>query len=324
MRGWLLVRVARAAQNLGDKVRHLLALTLALVSVAEAHAQIGARGDISFTGDSDRFYSYRERIGALWSYQSYLDYRGIAAQATHYTQAGWHQDGQGLIGFWRQQKRTTLTGINAEGGVVRVAGHTRAVGDATWGWRPGAHTGVELIAAGDLVETQAAINRGVAYGFYGASIEQQLVPRLTAIGLVGYQPFTDGNERAHLRARLIWDAIPAYGITAQVRWRQYRSSEEDVGRAYFNPQQYRQWQAAVAMRKRMAHGWIFSGTLAGGQETINNDRTQPTSLAELRLEGPVAGEVRLVLHALYTRSTGYVDSPNYWYAQFGASLLIPF
>jgi hypothetical protein len=48
------------------------------------------------------------------------------------------------------------------------------VGDATWGWRPGAHTGVELIAAGDLVETQAAINRGVAYGFYGASIEQQL------------------------------------------------------------------------------------------------------------------------------------------------------
>jgi hypothetical protein len=87
MRGWLLVRVARAAQNLGDKVRHLLALTLALVSVAEAHAQIGALGDISFTGDSDRFYSYRERIGALWSYQSYLDYRGIAAQATHYTQA---------------------------------------------------------------------------------------------------------------------------------------------------------------------------------------------------------------------------------------------
>jgi hypothetical protein len=71
-----------------------------------------------------------------------------------------------------------------------------------------------------------------------------------------------------------------------------------------------------AMRKRMAHGWIFSGTLAGGQETINNDRTQPTSLAELRLEGPVAGEVRLVLHAyiqgplvtLTRRTTGMRNS----------------
>ena len=196
-------------------MRHLLALTLALVSIADAHAQMAGVGDISFTGDSDRFYSYRERLGALWNYQSYLDYRGIAAQATHYTQAGWHQDGQGLIGFWRQQERTTLTGINAEGGVVRVAGHTRAVGDATWGWRPGAHTGVELIAAGDLVETQAAINRGVAYGFYGASIEQQLVPRLTAIGLVGYQPFTDDRmviDEQNTRTAFCRDEVSARSL----------------------------------------------------------------------------------------------------------------
>jgi hypothetical protein len=248
----------------------------------------------------------------------------VALQATHYSQAGWKQDGQGLIGLWRDQARATLTGINAEGGVVHVGGHTRAVGDATWSFRPGAYTGMELIAAGDLVETQAAIERGVAYGFYGGSIEQQILPRLTGVALLAYQPFTDGNERAHLRARLIFDLVPDYGITVQARWRQYRSSEADVGHAYFNPEQYRQWQGALAMRKRVSGGWIWSATLAAGQETVNNEQTQPTSLIELRAEGPFLGDTRLALRGLYTTSTGYVDSPNYWYAQLGLTWIIPF
>ena len=59
-------------------------------------------------------------------------------------------------------------------------------------------------------------------------------------------------------------------------------------------------------------------------ETINNDRSQPTSLAEMRAEGPFIGNARLAVYGLYTRSTGYVNSPDYWYAQFGATLIVPF
>jgi hypothetical protein len=309
-------------------MKHVLTIMIALTSCGVARADVAALGDISVTGDSERFYAYRARAGGLLNYTSYLDYVGIAAQNTHYSQRDWSRDAQALLGVWRRQDRATLAGINAEGGVVQVAGHTRVVGDATWNVRPRPTTAFEFIAAGDLVETQPALEQGIAYGFFGVSAEQQLVSRLTAIGLIAYQPFTDGNERAHLRARLIWDAIPDYGVTAQLRWKQYHSSEADVGRAYFNPQNYRQWQGALAMRRRVAGGWVWSGTLAAGQETLSNamtpPTTQPTSLAEVRAEGPFIGNTRLAIHALYTRSTGYVDSPNYWYAQFGATLIVPF
>jgi hypothetical protein len=309
---------------MGNEMRSVFIITVALVSCNIARADVAALGDISITGDSERFYAYRTRAGGLWSYASHLDYRGIGVQNTHYTQSDWSRDGQAIVGMWRQQDRATLAGINAEGGVVQVAGHTRVIGDASWNIRPRATTAFEFIAAGDLVETQAAIERGVAYGFYGVSMEQQVVSRLTAIGLIAYQPFTDGNERAHLRGRLIWDVVPDYGITAQLRWKQYRSSEADVGRAYFNPEQYRQWQAALAMRRRVGGGWVLAGTLAAGRETINNDTTQPTSLAEIRGEGPFLRNTRLSIYGSYTRSTGYVDSPNYWYAQVGATFIVPF
>jgi hypothetical protein len=302
----------------------LLFTLCCILGLSAARADVGALSSVSGTGDSERFYSYRVRGGAVFDYRSYLRYYGLTAQNTHYAQGGWHKDGQGLIGVWRRQDRTTLAGINAEGGVVQVAGRTRVVGDATWSFRPQSSTGLELIAAGDLVETPGAIDRAIAYGFYGASIEQQITKRLSAIGLVAYQPFTDGNERVHLRGRLIWDLIPDYGLTAQVRWRQYRSSEGDLAHPYFNPNQYRQWQAALAMRKRLSGGWIWSSTLAAGQETINNDRTQPTTLIELRAEGPIARNARLALTALYTRSTGYIDAPHYWYAQLGLTLIVPF
>ena len=51
---------------------------------------------------------------------------------------------------------------------------------------------------------------------------------ISAQFLVGYQPFTDGNDRLHWRARLIWQAVPAYGVNVQLRWRQYESRQQDV------------------------------------------------------------------------------------------------
>ena len=165
---------------MGNEMKHIMAIVIALSSCGVARA-IRSLGDICIAGDSERFYAYRARVGGLLNYSSYLDYRGIAVQNTHYSQADWSRDAQALIGVWRQQDRTTLAGINAEGGVVRIAGHTRVVGDAAWNVRPRPTTAFGFIAAGDLVETQAAIERGVAYGFFGVSVEQELVSRLTAI-----------------------------------------------------------------------------------------------------------------------------------------------
>jgi len=298
----------------------LLALLLANTAPAQTHA---ALGQALATDDTDGFHSWLIRGGALFEHASYLDYKGVAVQTTHYSQSGWSRDAPGIVGLWRDQRRDTLAGVNAEGGVVQVAGHTRPIGDATWSLRPAPGTGVELIAAGGLVETRTALDRGIAYTLWGASVEQALSDRFTAIGFVGAQPFTDGNDRIHLRARLVWDALPEYGVTAQLRWRQYESRKSDVGGAYFNPDRYRQWLAGVGIRQRH-YGWVWSGSFFGGEQDIKGTGTQPSYLAEIRGEGSLAGDIHLALNFLYSRAAAFSQSPNYWYGLIGATLIVPF
>ena len=299
----------------------LLAAVIGFSGSAEAQS-CGVLGNLVFEGDADSFHATRARVGGLFNYASAFDYLGVAAQATHYSQSGWGENAPGVVGFWRNQQRATLAGINAEAGVVRVAGHTRPVGDVTWGLRPAESTGIELLAAAGLVETQSAIERGIGYMFWGASIEQTLTDSFTVIALGAYQPFTDDNDRVHFRARLIWNALPEYGVTAQFRWRQYDSSKTDVGGAYFNPDHYQQWLGVLAFRKRDA-GWVWSGAAGAGQETIDHTTTQTTYLAELRGEGPIGGKARLAVQAAYNRSAGFSNSPDYWYTLFGVTLIVP-
>ena len=297
-----------------------LALLLALNAHAEAPA---ALGNFDVSSDTDGFHAARTRIGGLYPYGSYVDHFGVAVQTTRYSQSDWSRNVAGVVGLWRNQDPKTLAGINAEAGVVQVAGHTRGVGDVTWGLRLEPDTGVELIAAGDLVGTQKAIERAIAYGFFAASVEHTFAERFTAIGLAGYQSFTDGNDRVHLRARLIWQAVPEYGVNVQLRWRQYESRKDDVDGAYFNPERYRQWQAALGMRRRFG-SWVWIGSLGAGRETINGTDTHPVRVAEVRGEGALTDRLRLALYALYSRSTGYVDSPDYSYRQAGITLIYPF
>jgi hypothetical protein len=297
---------------------------LAFVLASSAHAEApAALGNFDVSSDTDGFHAARVRVGGLDPYGSYVDHFGVAVQTTRYSQSDWSRNAAGVVGLWRNQDPKTLAGINAEAGVVNVAGHTRGVGDVTWGLRPEPETGVELIAAGDLVGTQKAIERAIAYGFFAASVEHTFAERFTAIGLAGYQSFTDGNDRLHLRARLIWQAVPEYGVNVQLRWRQYESRKDDVDGAYFNPDRYRQWQAALGMRRRFG-SWVWIGSLGAGRETINGTDTHPVRVAEIRGEGALTDGIRLALYALYSRSTGYVDSPDYSYRQAGITLIYPF
>ena len=304
--------------------RWLFAALFASSVVGGAHAQTAAiLGDISASRDADRFDALRFRTGALASYASSFDYAGLAVQTTHYSQSGWHRDVEAILALWRDQRRDTLAGTLAEAGLARVAGHTRFIGDATWSLRPTQRTGIELLAAGDLVETQRALDRAIAYTLFGASAEQQLAERFTAIGLAAYQHFTDANERLHFRGRLIWLLVPEHGITAQLRWRQYQTKQLDVEGAYFNPGRYHEWQAALAMRKRYG-GWLWSGTLAAGREEIDGNVTHPTALADLRAEGALGNNARLIVRAAYNRAAGFAAADGYWYRLLGVTLIVPF
>lgn len=285
-------------------------------------AQIAIPGEVTISSDADDFDVLKIRSGALLKYASPFDYAGVAVQATRYSHSGWERNAPGVLFVWRKQRRETLEGSIAEAGIVKVGGRTRLVGDGTWSFRPNPRTGFELLAAADLVETRPALDRGVAYTFAGASAERQLTNRLTAIGLGGYQRFTDGNDRLHLRGRLIWMLVPEQGISAQVRYRQFDTGDREVARTYFNPAHYSEWQAALGIRKNHA-GWQWVGTLGAGQEDVDGT-THPTMLAEIRTEGTLARDIRIVLRASYNRSAGFADRDESWYRVVGVSVIVPF
>ena len=228
---------------------------------------------VGYEDDADDFSAARIRAGALLDYASELSHYGFALQNTHYSAGGWSTDAPALIGLYRNQRRDTLQGVRAEGGLVRVEGHTRVVGDATWSLRPRPTTGVELILAGDLVGTQQALEEGIAYGLLGVSVEQQFGPRFTGVVMTAWQPFTDDNSRTLLRARMIWSALPEQGLSVQARWRQYSSGDSDVPGAYFNPDRYRTWDAVLSLRRRV--GGESPASPAAARSGSRMDRGNP-------------------------------------------------
>lgn len=303
----------------------------ALLALAAPHAvaaavpvdRVAAVAQVGFEDDADGFNAAKLRAGALFDYASELKHAGLALQNTHYSTDGWSTDAPAIIGVYRDQRRDTLEGVRAEAGLVQVEGHTRIVGDATWSHRPRETTGIELILAGDLVGTREALEQGIAYGLAGTSVEQQFGHRFTGIAMVGWQPFTDGNSRALLRARMIWSMLPEQGISAQLRWRQYSSSDADVGGAYFNPDRYRTWDAVLSMRRRVG-AWTVSGLAGGGQERVDGGSWQSTGVADIRAEGPLSRDMRLAVNALYSNAAGFANSPDYWYGSINVSLIVPF
>jgi len=300
-------------------------LTLAPpASMAGDDEQDGGTGLLAesrYESDADEFDALLLRSGLLLDYRSHLQNRGFAIQGTRYSQGNWSEDVPGIVGIYRSQKRATLEGIRAEAGVVSVSGRARPVGDITWSLRPRESTGFELIAAGDVVGTREAIERSISYGLLAGSVEQQFGQRLTGIALVGWQPFTDGNSRTLVRARLILSMLPEQGLSAQVRWRQYTSSDDVT--AYYNPGRYRNWDAGFSLRRRFGT-WVVAGLAAAGQERADGGSSQTTGIAELRAEGPVSGDVRLAVGFLYSSAAGFASSPDYWYGTANVSLIVPF
>ena len=141
--------------------------------------------------------------------------------------------------------------------------------------------------------------------------------------MAGWQPFTDGNARALLRARMIWSLLPEQGISAQLRWRQYSSSDADVGGAYFNPDRYRTWDAVLSLRRRVG-AWTVAGLAGGGQERVDRGSWQSTGVADVRAEGPLSRGMRLAVNAAYSNAAGFANSPNYWYGSASINVIIPF
>lgn len=281
-----------------------------------------ARTEFFLSDDSEGFQTRKLSAEFLPQYEDADHYLGIRGSAYQYRTDDWKRDGQKISFIGRDIESATANGWTLEAGLFEQGDHTLLTFDGSYRTALAEKTAVELFANRDWVETQPALDAGTNFTFVGAALDQGLGEHVTLVGLAGTQFFSDDNRRDHGRLRLIYQPSLDLGLTLQARYRMYRSSEEDVGREYFNPGDYQESMLALGWRQRFA-GWSAGLTAGFGREKINQDPSQSTRLFELNLQSPVRGSQFLRMNAGYNRSASFYG-PNYDYRYIRGEWIVQF
>jgi hypothetical protein len=309
-------------------IAKLSLLFLMPISLAYAQDQGASKQAISgpntyIASDSEGFSTYKYNAGFLPLYEHGEKYTGISYQHNYFTQSGWDSSAEVYTLLTKAINPRTGLGYNANIGYNLQNGHKLITTDSNYGFRVTDSTKAELILNRDRVETQNSLNNGIYYTMGAASVEQQVLERLTAIAMVGNMYFSDTNTRPMVRAKLIYDLVPDYGLTAQLRYRQYRDTNTSVPNNYFNPDHYSETMIAFGARKRIS-GWMLSGTAGVGRQKVSQDPSTTTQLFEFAATSPVASDsYYFKTRAGYGKSAGFLG-PNYFYRYIMEELIIPF
>ena len=222
--------------------------------------------DRYFGSDSEGFSTYKYTAGYLPLYEHGEKYTGITYQHNYFTQGNWSSSGEQYTLITKAINPRTALGYNLTIGYNTENGHQLVTTDSNYGFRVTDSTKAEVLVNRDRVETQNSLNNGIYYTLAGVSIEQQILERLSAVVMGGNMYFSDTNTRPTVRAKLIYDLVPDYGLTAQLRYRQYRDTNTNVANNYFNPSTYSETMIAFGFRKRI-EGWVLNGTAGVGRQT---------------------------------------------------------
>ena len=279
--------------------------------------------DSYFGSDSEGFSTYKYKAGYLPLYEHGEKYTGITYQHNYFTQGNWSSTGEQYTLITKAINPRTALGYNLTIGYNTENGHQLVTTDSNYGFRVTDSTKAEVLVNRDRVETQNSLNNGIYYTLAGVSIEQQILERLSAVVMGGNMYFSDTNTRPTVRAKLIYDLVPDYGLTAQLRYRQYRDTNTNVANNYFNPSTYSETMIAFGFRKRI-EGWVLNGTAGVGRQTVSQDPSTTTQLYELAATSPVASnDYYFKTRAGYGKSAGFLG-PNYFYRYVMEELIFPF
>lgn len=246
----------------------------------QTSSERAAGTEFFLSDDSEGFQTRKLSAEFLPQYKDADHYLGVRGSAYQYRADDWKRDGQKISFIGRDIEPTTANGWTLEAGLFEQGDHTLLTFDGSYRTALAEKTAVELFANRDWVETQPALDAGTNFTFVGAALDQGLGEHVTLVGLAGTQFFSDDNRRDHGRLRLIYQPSLDLGLTLQARYRMYRSSEEDVGREYFNPEDYQESMLALGWRQRFA-GWSAGLTAGFGREKINQDPSQSARLFDL-------------------------------------------
>lgn len=288
----------------------------------QTSSERAAGTEFFLSDDSEGFQTRKLSAEFLPQYEDADHYLGIRGSAYQYRADDWKRDGQKVSFIGRDIESATANGWTLEAGLFEQGDHTLLTFDGSYRTALAEKTAVELFANRDWVETQPALDAGTNFTFVGAALDQGLGEHVTLVGLAGTQFFSDDNRRDHGRLRLIYQPSLDLGLTLQARYRMYRSSEEDVGKEYFNSEDYQESMLALGWRQRFA-GWSAGLTAGLGREKINQDPSQSTRLFELNLQSPVRGSQFLRMNAGYNRSASFYG-PNYDYRYIRGEWIVHF
>lgn len=291
------------------------------VIAAEIASSKAAGGTLYFSSDSEKFTS--RRIGAdFMTNFSHLDGKtGVRYNDYYFEQNNWSRQGQQLNIMHANIDKLTRDGWMVDAGLFRQSAHDLFTLDSSYRKTLRPEVAVELFANRNFIETATALNNGSYFNFAGASADFIVTPKITVVGLLGQQVFSDGNRRNHARTRLIYQPNTDLGLTLQARYRYFDSSKSDVGGAYFNPDRYDESMLAFGWRQRVGK-WRTNLTAGIGRQQINNDPHSTTNLFEAGAEKQERGYAVRVRGG-FSRSASY-GGPDYRYSYLSSELLIPF
>lgn len=297
--------------------------TLSFANEDQVMKQAISIPNVYIASDSEGFSTYKYNAGYMPLYEHGEKYTGISYQHNYFTQGNWDSSAEVYTLLTKAINPRTALGYNLNISYNAQNGYTLLTTDSNYSFRVTDSTKAEIFINRDRVETQNALNNGIYYTLGGASIEQQIVQRLTAIMTVGNMYFSDTNTRPIVKAKLIYDLLPEHGITAQLRYRQYRDTNTNVANNYFNPSEYSETMIAFGARKRIA-GWVLGGTAGVGRQTVNQDPSTTTQLYEFAATSPVASNsYYFKTRAGYGKSAGFLG-PNYFYRYIMEEVIFPF
>ncbi len=300
----------------------LLASSIAShATAAETAGSKAAGGTLYFSSDSEKFTSRRTGVDFMTNF-SHLDGKtGVRYTDYYFEKNNWSRQGQQLNIMHANVDKVTRDGWMIDAGLFRQNAHDLVTLNSSYRKTLRPQVAVELFATRDYIETATALDNGSYFNFAGASADFIVTPKITVIGLLGQQSFSDGNRRNHARTRLIYQPNLDLGLTLQARYRYFDSSKSDVGGAYFNPDRYDESMLAVGWRQRTGN-WRTNLTAGIGTQQINSDPHSSTQLLEAgaeKQERSYAVRVR----GGYSRSASF-GGPDYRYSYVSSELLIPF
>lgn len=295
----------------------------AIAADAEPSTPTMAAGPTFFAAsDNEHFNTRRTGVDFFPSLKAQDAATGLRYRHHEFSQDGWSRSGEQLALAARGPLVAGVRSWQLEAGAMSQGGHTLLTADGSYLLPIAKGTSAEFFINRDFVETRTALDRGIHFTFVGGSLEHQPHPKVTLIGTLGYQDFSDDNHRRHARFRAVFQPNLDLGLTFQYRFRHYDSTPNETRRGYFNPERYQENMLLAGWRYRYS-GWVGSVLAGAGTQSIAETPSGPSRLLELGLSSPLAGQQRLDLRAGYLRTASF-GGPDYQYRYIQANWVIRF